>query len=80
MNILLHGRLAEAIGPSVEIEAATGCSIAELRARIADGYPAVSATVVDVRARACVDGALVLDDYRVCAGQLVEFMPPVCGG
>lgn len=80
MKILLHGRLAEAIGPEVAVDAEPGCSIAELRARIAGDHPATSGTLANTRARACVDGTLVQDDYRVSAGQQVEFMPPVCGG
>jgi molybdopterin converting factor small subunit len=78
LNILLYGRLADAIDRRVDLEAPGGSSVGELRQLLATRYLAV-AEQLD-RSRACVQGKLVGDDYRVAAGDDVEFLPPVSGG
>jgi molybdopterin converting factor small subunit len=80
LKVLLYGRMAEAIGPEVEVDAADGCSIAGLRERLAADHPETAETLANRRARACVGGALVMDDYVVSAEDRVEFLPPVSGG
>lgn len=80
VKILLHGPVAEAIGPEIEVDAAYGCSIAELRERLAADYPETRETLANRRTRACVGGALVPDDYVVSVDDRVEFLPPVSGG
>jgi molybdopterin converting factor small subunit len=80
LEVLLYGRLAEAIGPAIEVDAADGCSIAELRHRLAADYPQAAASLASRRTRACVQSVLVQDDHVVSAGERVEFLPPVSGG
>jgi molybdopterin converting factor small subunit len=80
VKVLLYGRLAEAIGPEIEVDAFDGCSIAELRERLAADHPETAQTFASRRARTCVGGSLVQDDYVVLPGDRVEFLPPVSGG
>jgi molybdopterin synthase sulfur carrier subunit len=79
MRIAFYGRLAEAIAPEIDVEA-DRCTVADLRERLAGDYPGAAATLRSVRARACVDDAVVPDDHVLHAGDRVEFLPPVSGG
>ncbi|MGN6058677.1 MAG: MoaD/ThiS family protein [Sphingomicrobium sp.] len=80
MKVLFHGRLAEAIGPELDVEAAPGCSIAELREKLVAEHPHAEQPLCSRRALACVGAALVHDDYVLQAADRVEFLPPVSGG
>lgn len=80
MKVLLYGRLAEAIGPELDVGAGAGCSVAELRDRIAEEHPEAGAVLGSIRARPCVGERLVGDDYRLASGETLEFLPPVSGG
>ncbi len=79
MRVLLYGRIAEAIDRRVElVDAPDGCSVAELRRRLAGDYPAAAATLA--RSRAIIGSTVVGDDHVLSAGDDVEFLPPVSGG
>ena len=80
MKVLFYGRLAEAIGPDLEIEASPGCSVAELRDRLIAQYPRAEQPLRSRRALACIGDVLVPDTYVLKAGDRVEFLPPVSGG
>ena len=80
MKVLFYGRLAEAIGPDLEVDAPPGCSVAELRDRLIAEHPQAGETLRSRRALACVGDALVRDTYLLKAGDRVEFLPPVSGG
>ena len=80
MKILFHGRLAEAIGPELDLETGPGCSVAELRDRLIAEHPEAEQPLRSRRARACIGDAMVHDDYVVRASDTVEFLPPVSGG
>jgi molybdopterin converting factor small subunit len=80
MKIILHGRLADAIGPQVDLQAEPGSSVAEVRRLLAAEHPVVAATLASSRSVACVGGALVRDDHLIAPGDRVEFLPPVSGG
>ena len=71
MRILFFGRLADSFGRTVELDAPSRCTIAELRALLALG---------DTSVRACVGDTVVAEDFAVEPGQQVEFWPPVSGG
>jgi molybdopterin converting factor small subunit len=77
LRIRFYGRLADAIAPEIEL-AGGGCSIADLRFRIACDFPAAEATLG--RSRTCVGDRLVHDEQQVADADLVEFLPPVSGG
>jgi molybdopterin converting factor small subunit len=80
VKVLLHGRLAEAIGPELEIETAPGCSVAQLRERLIAEHPGAEQPLRSTRARACIGDMLVDDHHVVQAGERIEFLPPVSGG
>lgn len=80
MKVLFHGRLAEAIGRAIDVDAETGCSVAELRDRLVAEHPAIEQTLRSRYARALIGDRLVHDDHVLSAGETVEFLPPVSGG
>lgn len=80
MRVLFYGRLAEAIGSELQVDAAPSSSIAELRDRLADAHPEADQMLRSRQARAFVGGCLVNDDYQVRPTDAVEFLPPVSGG
>ena len=80
MKVLFYGRLADTLGPEVEIDAAPGCSIAQLRDRLISEHPGAEQPLRSKRALACVGDAIVRDNYVVQDSDRVEFLPPVSGG
>ena len=80
MKITFYGRLAEAIGPELDLDQKTDCSVAEIRDRLAAEYPAAAGTLASRRSFACVGGSMVRDDFLLSAADEVEFLPPVSGG
>jgi molybdopterin converting factor small subunit len=54
--------------------------VADLRAKLAAAYPAAAAALTGGVVRACVDGAMVPEDFLVRDVDQVEFLPPVSGG
>ena len=80
MKILFYGRLAELIGPEVDLDIPEALSIAQVRERLAVERPGCAAALVGRRVLTCVEGSLVRDDYVVDPGSQIEFLPPVSGG
>jgi molybdopterin synthase sulfur carrier subunit len=80
LKVLFYGRLAEAIGPELEIDAPPGCSVAELRDRLVAEHPEAEQPLRNRRARACVGDAMVHESYVLKAADRLEFLPPVSGG
>lgn len=80
MKVLFYGRLAEAIGEELEVAASAGCSVAQLRDRLAADYPQAGEALRSRRALTCIGDRLVHDDHQLAAGDTVEFLPPVSGG
>jgi molybdopterin converting factor small subunit len=80
VKVLFYGRLAEAIGPELEIAAPPGCSVAEVRDRIVVDHPEIEHVLRSKHARICVAEMLVHDDYRIATDDTLEFLPPVSGG
>ena len=78
MKVLFYGRLADAIGHEIEIEAGGACSVAELRRRMAASHPDAADALV--RSRAVIANALVGDGHVIAPADQVEFLPPVSGG
>ena len=80
MKVLFYGRLAEAIGPELEVEGAADCSVAELLDRLILEHPEAAQSLRSKRILACVGDALVRDTYVLKSSDRVEFLPPVSGG
>ncbi len=80
MRIVFYGRLAQSIGPEIDVENCVGRSVAELRASLAREHPDAASTLASSRSRACVGNSLVDDSYVIEAADHVEFLPPVSGG
>jgi molybdopterin converting factor small subunit len=78
VKVLLYGWLAEAIGSEVELDAAAGCSVAEVRKRLGEAHPGAEESLK--RSRALIGDSAVGDDRVVTAADQVEFLPPVSGG
>jgi molybdopterin converting factor small subunit len=80
MKVLFYGRLAEALGPELEIGAAPGSSVADVRERLAAEHPDAAGVLRNKQALSFVGEMMVRDDYRLAAGDTLEFLPPVSGG
>ena len=80
MKVLFYGRLAEVIGPELEVDAPQGWSVSELRETLVAEHPEARSVLRTGRVRACVGDALVHDDYVLREDERVEFLPPVSGG
>lgn len=79
-RILFHGRLADLFERDLEIATPRGCSIGDLRTRIAAQYPHAADALCNSRVRACVGDSIVHDNHRIAPGDQVEFLAPVSGG
>ncbi len=80
MKVRFYGRLAEAIGPELEVEYAPGCSVADLRDKLASEHPSMGDVLRGKRAMTCVGDRLVRDGHLLAPGETLEFLPPVSGG
>src|SRR5207249_2847109 len=80
VKVVFYGRLADLIGPEVEIDAPSGCSVAELRDRLVARHPGAEQVLLNARSRACIGDAVVHDHHVLAASDRVEFLPPVSGG
>lgn len=80
MKVTFYGRLADAIGPEVDLQADPGLSIAEVRRLLMADHAAAAATLASSRSMACVGGSIVGDEHVIAEGEQVAFLPPVSGG
>jgi len=80
VKVLFYGRLADVIGPELEVNCPAGCSVSQLRERLGAEHPLAAQTLRSKRARTCVGDLLVHDDHVLSAVDTVEFLPPVSGG
>ena len=78
MKVLLYGRLADAVGPQIELAVAASCSVGAIRRRLAADHPEAADTFG--RSRVFVAQAFVADDETVGDADQIEFLPPVSGG
>ncbi|WP_166036820.1 MoaD/ThiS family protein [Sphingosinicella sp. YJ22] len=81
MNILFFGKLGDRIGREVSIEPPpAGFTVREVRELLASLYPDLAEDLTSPSLKACVEDAIVADEFRVGAGGTVEFFPPLSGG
>ena len=77
MRIRLYGRLGDAIAPEIEL-AAAGCTVGEVRRRLATGHAAAARSLET--SRVLIAGRVVSDDRAIGETEELEFLPPVSGG
>ena len=81
MDVIFYGRLADRVGRQVHLSVpGGGCTVAELRQRIAEEHPTIADDLLGPAVRACVADEIVPESAIVSADQSVEFFPPVSGG
>jgi molybdopterin converting factor small subunit len=80
VKIVFYGRLADVIGPELEVRVPPDYSVSQLRDRLAVEHPAAEQDLRDKRVRTCIGDRLVHDDHALDASDVVEFLPPVSGG
>jgi len=80
MKVVFYGRLAEEIGPEIEVSVLPSCSVADVREMIAAEHPDVAGLLRNRRVLSVVGERMVRDDYRLVAADTLEFLPPVSGG
>lgn len=80
MKILFYGRLADALGPEIDLDVPPSWSITQVRKQLAKEHPRSADALLGGRALACVSGSVVRDDYLVDKAEQIEFLPPVSGG
>lgn len=79
-QILFFGSLADRLGRETTLEIPPeGCTIAELRRRLAERDVA-SAALLKPGIRASADQEMVRDEDRVAPGQEISFFPIMSGG
>lgn len=77
MRIRLYGRLGDAIGREMDLDAPDGSTVGEIRQLLMASHPAVTDALA--RSRACAGDRLVRDHERP-GSDILEFLPPVSGG
>lgn len=77
MRIRLYGRLADAIGPEIDVDSAE-TSVGAIRRQLAYEHP--NAAQALSRSRAIVGTVVVEEDHVVGGCDDLEFLPPVSGG
>ena len=81
MKVLFFGRLAERAGREVEFDLPeAGCTVAELRRRLAEALPAAADDLAKPSNRACIDRAIAAESAHVLPCHEVAFVPPLSGG
>lgn len=78
LRIRLYGRLADAIGPEVDVDAPAEASVATVRELMVRSHP--QAAHLLARSRACIGSELVADERMIAGSDELEFLPPVSGG
>ena len=80
MRIRFFGKLRDSLGDESDVPAERDETVAELRRRLADLHPQAAVDLLSPRVRACVDDAIVGEDFVVGGRDRVEFFPPLSGG
>ena len=78
MRIRLYGKLADAIGRELELDAPEACSIGEVRHRLESDFPHAAPALA--ASRAVIGDTLVEDSRPAASNDTIEFLPVVSGG
>ena len=79
MKVRFYGKLAELVAREIEVDGAGG-TVADVRAHLAEAYPASSRDLQSPLVRACVGEEMVDDSFPLDSVDAVEFFAPVSGG
>lgn len=76
----MFGRLADVAGAEIRMDDCAGCTVAELRDRLARLYPDLGPALSKLGVRACVADVVVPETHQLTPDCEVEFLPAVSGG
>lgn len=76
MTVQVYGRLSDAIGRRLEIQAPEGCSIAGLRDDLHHMHPNAARSNLS---STIIANVVLGKDHRLAAADEVELLPPVSG-
>jgi sulfur-carrier protein len=80
-KLLFFGRITDQLGRERELDIPdAGCTVGELRKRLADSDPVAAELFASGRILASVDQQMAGDEVAVRAGQEVAFFSPLSGG
>ena len=77
MRIRFYGRLIDAIGTEVDLDAPAS-TIREVRSRLSARHPKAAEALRG--SRAVLADRIVSDEHEIIEAQTLEFLPPVSGG
>ena len=81
MKVFFFGRLADSFGTEMELDVPDdGCTIAELRRRLASAVPEAADELASTGVRACIDRTMVGENAQVLPHHEIAFVPPLSGG
>ena len=80
-RLLFFGRITDQLGRERELDIpAEGCTVGELRRRLAESDPVAAELFAGGRILASVDQEMAGDEVSVRPGQEVAFFSPLSGG
>jgi molybdopterin converting factor small subunit len=77
VKVLLYGRLADGIGREIELPGPAR-TVSELRRLLIQSHPAAADALL--HSRAIASDSVVGEDQRISDSDVIELLPPVCGG
>lgn len=80
LQILLFGKLGEAVGRVLSHPDSDGLTVAALRQSLACAHPGAASELLSPRVRVCVNDTMVEEDHCLRPGDEVALLPPVSGG
>lgn len=80
MKIVSYGRLADRTAAQLEFDVPLGCSIGDVRTRLAMKHHAAADLFLNKHARECVAGSIVTNEDFIAKEDRVVFLAAVTSG
>jgi hypothetical protein len=80
MKIVSYGRLADRTAPQLEFDVPLGCSIGDVRTRLAMKHHAAADILLNKYVRECVAGSMVTNEDFIATKDQVVFLAAVTSG
>lgn len=80
VKVRSYGKLADLLGAERQVHLTAPCTVAELRALLANECPDAAEALANKRVLACVDDAIVPDSHVIARDESVDLLAPVSGG